>query len=544
MSADTIITGGRIFRGLAEGFCEAVAIRDGAVLHAGSADDVRGLAGPGTRRIELEGRVAVPGFNDAHMHFQMLGIGMTEVRLRPEEGVRSVEEVLRRVAAEAKLRRPGEWIQGRGYDHNEFDDPRHPTAEELDRAAPDNPVYVKRTCGHVAVANSRALREAGIGHNTPSPDGGLIERRDNRLTGLLAERAMLLVSAKIPKPTRDELLAAIARAGAHMLSQGFTSVMDAAVGHMAGMAEIEAYEHAAANGTLPVRVWTILYGDPGGVAEAAYAGGYRNGREVGLLRYGGMKIFADGSAGGLTAAMSEPYRVGDPDNRGILVYEQAEAHRLLKAYHNQGYQLAIHAIGDAAIEQILSGIEACGSPGAPIAGRRHRIEHCGFLTPDQHRRMTAAGIYPVPQPIFMYEFGDLYVRNVGEARAAAAYPMRTWLESGQQPAASSDSPVSTTDPFKSLYTMTTRRTRRGTLIGPDERLTMEQAVHVYTYCGAFSQFAEDRYGRLIPGQRADVAVLSQDIFSCPAEALEAEVRCDLTLLDGRVAFDRHGQLGA
>ena len=544
MIADTVITGGRIFLGLAEGFAEALAIRDGRILASGSAHAMRDLAGPGTRTIELAGRVAVPGFNDAHMHFQMLGVGMTEVRLRPEEGVRSVDEVLRRVADAARTKAPGEWIQGRGYDQNEFDEPRHPTAEELDRAAPNHPVYVKRTCGHVAVANTRALRQAGITPGTPSPDGGLIERRDARLTGLLAERAMLLVSAVIPKPSKDDCLAAIGRAGAFMLSQGFTSVMDAAVGHMAGTVELDAYEHAAASGTLPLRTWVILYGDPGGIADAAYEAGYRNGREIGLLRYGGVKIFADGSAGGLTAAMSEPYRVGDPGNRGILVYPDEEAHRLLAAYHRRGYQLAIHAIGDAAIEQILSGIERCDAPDAPIAGRRHRIEHCGFLTEGQRRRMAASGIHPVPQPIFMYEFGDLYLQNVGEARAAAAYPMRRWLESGQNPAASSDSPVSTTDPFKSLYAMTTRRTRRGTVIGPDERLTMAEAIHAYTYCGAFSQFAEDRYGRLIPGQRADVAILSRDVFACPPEVLETDVRCDLTILDGRVVFDRSGQSAA
>jgi predicted amidohydrolase YtcJ len=538
---DLILTG-RVFCGLAEGFVEAIAIADGRVLAVGSSEEIATLAGPDTRIIDLAGRVATPGLNDAHMHLLPYGLGLKEINLRPEAGVRSIAEILRRVAEQVKTAKPGEWIRGRGYEHNELTELRHPTAEELDKVAPNNPVYLKRTCGHLGVANTRALREAGIGHNTPSPDGGLIERRDNKLTGLLAERAMRLIGDVMPKPTHADLLDAIARAGRFMLSQGFTSVMDAAVGMTAGMDEIVAYEEAASTGTLPVRTWLCIYGNTDGIGDAAHEAGYRFGREVGLLRYGAMKVFGDGSAGGCTAAMSQPYLVGDPDNRGIFCYSDEEMHRFLKHYHGLGYQLAIHAIGDAAIEQVLSGIERAGTPDHPILGRRHRIEHCGFLSDGQIARMAVGGIDPVPQPIFMYEFGDLYIVNVGQARAEAAYPMRKWLDAGLHPAASSDAPVSTTDPFKNLFTMTTRMSNRHTLLGEGERLTMEEAVHAYTYCGAYTQFAEQRVGRLVPGQLADVAVFSRDIFACTPEELEHGVSCDLTILGGEVVFDRLGQM--
>lgn len=540
--ADVVLSGGRIFCGLNEGFVEALAIADGRVLAAGTLDEIAPLLDDSTRTIDLAGRVAVPGFNDAHMHLLPLGLAMNEVNLRPEEGVRSVGEILRRLKEAAAGKKPGEWVFGRGYDHNELAEGRHPTAEEIDAVAPDNPVYIKRTCGHVGIVNSRAMREAGIGHNTPSPDGGLIERRDNKLTGLLAERAMRLVVDAMPKPSKAELLTAIERAGHYMLSQGFTSVMDAGVGMLAGMAEIEAYEEAASSGRLPVRTWVCIYGNPDGIGQTAYDAGYRFGRETGILRYGAMKVFGDGSAGGLTAAMSEPYIVGDPDNRGIFCFSDEEMHAQLAHYHALGYQLAIHAIGDAAIEQVLSGIEKAGTPEQPVLGRRHRIEHCGFLTADQLARMSAAGIDPVPQPLFIYEFGDLYVRNLGEARAHASYPMRQWLDAGQNPAASSDAPVCTTDPFKNLYTMVTRKTNRGTVIGGGEALSLAEAIHAYTVCGAYTQFAEAEMGRLVPGQHADVAVLSQDIFAADPQVLEHDVRCDLTLLAGEVVFDRHGQV--
>ncbi len=542
--ADTVLLNGRIFCGLAEGFVDALAIGAGKVLAAGPAAEITALQGPGTKIVDLAGRAAIPGLNDAHMHLLPLGLGMSEVNLRPEEGVRSVDEILRRIGLAAKGKKPGEWVFGRGYDHNELAEGRHPTAEELDRVAPDNPVYIKRTCGHVGVVNGRAMQAAGIGHNTPSPDGGLIERRDNKLTGLLAESALRLIVEAMPRPSLAELKAAIEKAGHYMLAQGFTSVMDAGVGMTAGMAEIEAYEDVARAGTLPVRTWVCIYGNADGIGDEAHAAGYRFGREVGLLRYGAMKVFGDGSAGGLTAAMSEPYIVGEPENRGIFIYPEAQMHGYLAHYHKLGYQLAIHAIGDAAIEQVLSGIEKADSPEHPIRGRRHRIEHCGFLTDGQLARMAAAGIDPVPQPVFIYEFGDLYVTNLGQQRADASYPMRKWLDAGLHAAASSDAPVCATDPFKNLFTMVTRKTKRGTVIGGGETLSMEEAVHAYTALGAYTQFAEDSVGRLVPGQLADIAVLSRDIFSIPVEAVENEVRCDLTLLGGEVVFDRLGQFAA
>ncbi|WP_315769649.1 MULTISPECIES: amidohydrolase [unclassified Bradyrhizobium] len=542
--ADLILGNGRIFCGLNDGFVEALAVAGGRVLATGKASDIAGLAGPATRTIDLGGRLAVPGLNDAHMHLLPFGLHMAEINLRPETGARSVGEILRRIAEKAKTASPGEWILGRGYDHNELAEKRHPTAAELDHVAPDNPVYIKRTCGHVAIANTLALREAGIGHNTPSPDGGLIERRDNELTGLLAERAMRLIVEVAPKPTRAELRAAIDRASRFMLSQGFTSVMDAAVGMSAGMEEIAAYEELAAAGELPLRVWACIYGNPDGIGDKAFEAGYRFGRRTGLLRYGAMKVFGDGSAGGLTAAMSEPYLVGEPDNRGIFCFSDKEMHQFLAHYHALGYQLAIHAIGDAAIEQVLSGIEKAGTTDQPIEGRRHRIEHCGFLSDGQIARMANAGIDPVPQPIFMYEFGDLYLRNVGAERTAAAYPMRKWLDAGLHPAASSDAPVSTTDPFKNLFTMTTRMSNRRTVLGPDQLLSMAEALHAYTYCGAYTQFAEHEIGRLVPGQAADIAVLSDDLFAIEPAHLEHDVHCDITLLNGKVVFDRAGELGA
>jgi hypothetical protein len=533
-----LLTGGRIFRGLAGGFAEALLIADGRVAAVGTAAEVTALAPAETRRLDLAGRAAIPAFNEAHMHLLPYGLGLANVNLRAEQ-VTTLDEVLRRIGAAAAAAPKGAWVLGRGYDHGALDVGRHPTAAELDAVAPENPVFIVRTCGHMGVANSAALRVAGVGHNTPDPEGGVIERRGGSLTGLFQERAMRLIRDHIPHPDEARMVDAIEAACLDLAARGFASATDMNVGMTAGLAEIDAYRAARRAGRLPLRMWQVLAGNPEGIAKAAWEAGLRPGEGDDSLRWGAVKVFADGSAGGLTAAFFEPYLIGN--TTGVFTFPDEKIHALLRHFHEQGWQLDIHAIGDAAIEQVLQGMEAADSDAHPFAGRRHRIEHCGFLTRDQRRRMLARGILPVPQPVFMYEFGDLYVKNLGLPRSEFAYPMKTWLEEGHHPAASSDCPVSTVDPFINLYTMATRATNKGTVLGAAEALTVAEAVHCYTWCGAYTQFAEDRKGTLEPGMLADVAVLSEDIFAIDPVTLRA-VRADLTLRDGVAIFDRHAEL--
>ncbi|MCA3369535.1 MAG: amidohydrolase [Alphaproteobacteria bacterium] len=536
MQADLLCYNGSVFPGVGLGFSNALAIHSGRIIALG--DDAMGIAGPDTKRIDLAGRSAIPAFNEAHMHLLPYGLGLSQVNLRAEQ-VRSLDELLTRIRTAASDAPRGAWILGRGYDHGALDVGRHPDMAELDKAAPDNPVFITRTCGHMGVANSAAMRLAGIGHNTPDPEGGVIERKAGRLTGLFQERAMRLVRDVMPPPSEAEMVDAIERASLHLASLGFASATDMNVGMTAGMAEIDAYETAKRSGRLPVRMWQVLAGNPEGIAADAWAAGLRPMGGDDSLRWGAVKVFADGSAGGLTAAFFEPYLASAGGGTGVFTFPDETIHDLLKLYHEQGWQLDIHAIGDAAIEQVLRGMEAADSAAHPFTGRRHRIEHCGFVTRDQRRRMLARGILPVPQPVFMYEFGDLYVRNLGMTRAEAAYPMKTWLDEGHHPAASSDCPVSTVDPFINLYTMLTRRTNKGSVLGEAERLTLAEALHCYSWCGAYTQFAEDRRGNLAIGMQADVAILSRDIFTLDAEEI-LSVQVDATLRDGAPIFDRHG----
>ena len=536
--ADLILLNGRVFCGLGEAPAQALAVWGDRILAVGTEAEIKPLRGPATRVVDLRGRLATAGLYEAHLHLLPLGLTMAELDVRPRR-VRTLEGLLGLIREEAARTRPGEWILARGYDQFELDSKRHPSREELDTAAPDNPVYLVRACGHISIVNSAALTLAGIDETTPVPPGGAIERREGRLTGLLAENGRDRVKAVLPEPSDEALVAAIERAGTYCASFGITSVMDAAVGMRSGMREIAAYRTAQRTGRLPVRTNQCLLGGHDGIVDEAFAQGLVTGAGDAMLSVGPVKIFTDGSAGGRTAAMMAPY-LGEPETTGILCLEDRELHDLVADYHDKGYQLAIHAIGDAAIGQVLDAYEAALAR-TPDPHRRHRIEHCGFNGPEQIERMVRLGVEPVPQPVFVHDFGDLYVSVLGEERAAASYPMRTWINHGLKPAASSDAPVCDSDPFPNLYTMLTRRTSRGTVLGGQEALTIEEALAAYTEFGAYVNRAEHHRGRVEPGLAADVAVFSRDLLSAAPEEIRDDTHCDLTIRGGRIVHDRLGE---
>ena len=539
IAAESLLTGGKVFLGPGLGFAEAVAFWGGKVLATGSAAELSALVGPNTKVVDLRGRLAVPGFNDAHQHMMSMGFGAMEVDLK-DEAIDTLDKLLAAVKAGVEATEPGGWVLGRGYDHFELDVKRHPLREELDQIAPDHPVYIKRTCGHMGVANSKALELAGVTEGTSQPAGGHIESQNGKLTGLMQETAQRLITKAQPDDKLETLVTAI-EAGARLnLSFGITSCTDPAVGLRKGYMDWQAYLAARRQDRLPIRMYLMPLAGASGWPDRAIGMDLMTGDGDEWMRVGPMKLFTDGSAGGKTAAMSEPY-TDDSENTGIFIYGDEELQGYIADYHARGFQIATHAIGDAAIEQVLSGYEkAMGNNVDP--SRRHRIEHCGFLTDDQLRRMAAAGILPAPQPIFLYEFGDLYLNVLGSGRPEASYPMRKWTAAGLYPSASSDGPVSSTNPFRNLYTMVTRKTNKGTAIGADQALTLEEAIGAYTVNSAYGSFEEGIKGTLAPGMLGDVAVLDTDLFATEPEAW-LSAHCDLAIVGGVVAHDRLGEVG-
>ncbi len=539
VQADIVLRNGPIWCGREEGVVEALAIWQGRVLAAGRDDEIAPLVGPKTQVIDLKGRLATPGLNDSHLHLISLGMTMGWVNSKPEAAP-TLDALLGAIAARAATAKPGEWILSRGYDQTKLDTGRHPWREELDRAAPNNPVMLVRTCGHIAICNSEALRLGGIDENSPTPQGGLIEQQNGRLTGLLAENARAPVQAAIPAPTEEELVAAIERGGQYLLSLGITSCMDAAVGQKGGFGEIAAYHRAKRDGRLPVRTWLTLLGDDGrSIVPQCYDAGLISGTGDEMLMVGAVKLFLDGSAGGRTAWMSEPY-LGEDKTTGVWMWSDDELERMVLDAHVKGYQLACHAIGDAAIEQLITAYEKALAA-HPDPDRRHRIEHCGFSTPAQHERMVKAGIYPCPQQVFIHDFGDAYIKVLGPERALPSYPFRTWFDLGLKPATGSDGPVCDPNPFPNFHTMLTRQTWKGTVMDAAQRVSIEEALQAYTEYGAFSQKQENVKGRLAPGYLADVAVFSRDLLTASPGDILGDTRCDLTILEGRIVYERAGQ---
>jgi hypothetical protein len=534
--ADIVLNNGPVWCGRAEGVVEAVAVWQGRILATGRRADIDRLIGPTTRVVDLAGRLATPGLNDSHLHMISLGLTMDWVDAKPAAAP-TLDALLDAIAARARRSTPGQWILARGYDQTKLDVRRHPHLSELDRVAPDNPVMLVRACGHISICNSRALALAGITADTPAPAGGLIEVQNGRLTGMLAETARAPVRAAIPPPSRDDLIAGIERAGRYLLSFGITSCMDAAVGQVGGFEEIPAYFEAKRTGRLPLRTWLCLLGDPGrGIADECHRLGLVSGTGDDLLKVGAVKIFLDGSAGGRTAWMRQPY-LGDDATVGVPTLRDNELQDLVDRYHGQGYQLACHAIGDAAIEQLVTAYERALAA-RPDPDRRHRIEHCGYSDATQHARMLKAGIYPCPQQVFVYDFGDAYVSVLGPERGLRSYPIRTWLDFGLKPATGSDAPVCDPNPFPNLYTMLTRKTWKGTVMDASECIDIGSALQAYTEFGAFSQKEEASKGRLVPGQLADVAVFSRNLLSATPDEILTDTYCDLTILDGRVVYER------
>ena len=493
----------------------AVLVRGERIVAAGAADDLRALAAPGVRVVDLAGATLLPGFNEAHNHMIEFGLSLTQVDCRAP-GCESIAEMQRRVSVRAEETPPGTWILGRGYDDQSLAERRHPTRADLDRAAPAHPVAVVNASGHLLVANSRALALAGITRDTTAPEGGgIVHDANGEPTGLLLETAQRLVTARVPSPSENDLVAALGRCARAYTAAGITSSADARVGTPAAM---RAFQKATADGTNPLRTSLMMHAPLVSHLEAV---GAHTGFGSDRLRWGPFKIFIDGSLIGRTAAVSRPFlHDPQPDNLGLMMMGDEVFRDLVLRAHAAGWQIAVHAIGDRAIETVLDAY-ADALAVHPRANHRHRIEHCGILRPDLIRRIAEMGVVVVTQPVFITEYGDSFLRHLGEERAALTYPFRSLLNAGIPTVFSSDCPVSAFEPLKSVQVSVTERTGSGAPYAPQEALTVEEALYAYTAMGAYATFEEGAKGRIAPEMLADFVALARDPRTVPPDELAA-----------------------
>lgn len=536
MTPDTILSGATIYPIVTAPIMRgAVAIGGDRVLAVGPADSIEALARPSTRTVRLPPEYAViPAFHDSHQHLLSYVRSRTRVALWDTT---SIGAVLERLRAEAARRTPGEWIVAVGHDQGRLAERRHPVLAELDAAVPGHPLLIYRACNHVALANSAALARAGIAAATPDPPGGRIERReDGSPTGVLLESAMALAARAVEAPAID-WRAGVRDAAREYHKRGIVAIGEAALGHVAGLRDLEIVNETIRGVGAGLRMYVMAYGAVAeAMVQAAEAGETQDAwRDDAWLRFGAIKYFADGTLGGGTAWLSEDY--GDePGNRGLpLVSAEELDARVLRA-HRAGFQVAIHAIGDAAVSMALDSYERALATD-PRSDHRHRIEHVEVVHAGLPERFARLGVIAAIQSCFTYwEEGD--VTRLGPGLAPWGHAWGALQRAGVVLANGSDNPVLPDfAPLQGIAAAVTRRAHNGRVIAAHQAIGLMEALRSYTWGSAYAAFAEHKHGALTPGMYADIAVLDRDPASIEPEGL-ADLSVMMTLAGGSIVYER------
>ena len=501
-------------------------VQDGVFAFVGD-ENAAHRAFPHAARVDLRGQFVCPGFNDSHMHLLELGCALTQAQLAPATD--SLSHVLSALSDHAHAHPQADWIVGRGWNQDLFtDETRYPTREDLDRVCPDRPCLITRACGHVAVANSCALRRAGIGDRARTvPGGRLVTDSRGRPTGVLKENAINLITDAMPAPDRAQLKESLLRAMAHVNRFGITSVQtDDFLSTKAPFeAVIAAYLELKAEGRMTVRVAEQCLLPDMEALNRFLALGFCTGWGDEWFRIGPLKLIADGSLGSRTALLNAPY-ADAPDTRGIAVYTQEALDELVLAAHEAGMQIAVHAIGDGAADRVLEAVSRAQQR-RPRSGARHGIVHAQILTRAQAERMRALDMHAYIQPIFLdYDTTIVYPR-LG-ARAEEAYPAASLLRGSVTVSGGSDSPVEPPDVLAGIQCAVTRKPFTRASASPylaHEALSVRDALLSFTAFGAYASFEEKAKGRIAPGMLADFTVLGADPFeTAPAELHSIPIR--------------------
>ncbi|HEX8160600.1 MAG TPA: amidohydrolase [Pyrinomonadaceae bacterium] len=514
---------------------EAVAVFGNKIAAVGTTAEIRKLAGPHTRVIDARGALVLPGFNDSHVHFTDGGQHLASVQLRDAA---SPEEFARRIGQFAAKTPKGRWITGGDWDHERWTPAVLPTKEMIDAVTGDHPVFVNRLDGHMGLANSVALKLAGVTKDTPDPPGGLIVRdaKTKEPTGVLKDAAQSFVYEKIPDPSWDERLDNARAATNHAASLGVTSVQDMSAGTDVGV-----YQYLAARGEWKTRVYCV---SPLSAWQRIAATGVRARFGGDLIRIGGLKGFADGSLGSTTALFFAPYNDA-PDTAGLPSDEMFPPEKMyanILAADRAGLQVMIHAIGDKANDTILSFYERVEKEDG-ARDRRYRIEHAQHIRPEDVARFGRDRVVASMQPYHCIDDGRWAEKRIGHKRAETTYPFRTLLDTGATLAFGTDWYVAPLNPLYGIYAAVTRRTLDGKNPGgwiPEQKITVEEAVRAYTVGSAFAEFTDDVKGTLAPGKLADLVIIDRDIFKIdPVEIEKAKVAT--TIMDGRVVYEANGK---
>ncbi len=510
---------------------QAVAVLRDRIVAVGSNDEIGAWRGAQTRVIDAAGKLLLPGFNDAHVHFVDGGLALDRVQLNDAS---SAEEFARRIAERTKATPKAEWVTGGDWDETKWNPARMPSKELIDPATPDTPVFVSRYDGHMALANSVTLRLAGITAKTPDPPGGVIVRDEQgNPTGALKDAAMDYVDKVQPPLSHDQRLKAVKRALAHAAALGVTSVQ-----HMnPEYADIAVYQELLQGGELTARIYAApLIPNVDDQVKI----GVRHAFGSPFLRIGALKAYADGSLGSATAYFFAPF-TNQPDNRGLLSDEMQPVSlmqdRMMRA-DAAGLQICTHAIGDQGISIILDLyneiVKAHGE-----SDRRFRIEHAQHMAAKDFDRFAQLHVIASVQPYHAIDDGRWAEERIGHDRASRTYAFRTFLDRGVRLALGTDWNVAPLNPMLTVYAAVTRATLDGKNPGgwfPEQKLTVPETVEAYTLGSAYAEFQESEKGSISPGKLADMVLLDGDIFTIsPAKIRDVKVM--KTIVGGKVVWD-------
>jgi predicted amidohydrolase YtcJ len=512
---DLILYNGRIYPTVdPHARFEALAIWKGVVTELGSDRDILNLKGPQTEKKNLHGRVVLPGFCDCHIH--LLNYGML-LRTLDLSKLGSIAEMKKRVAIASSKEREDSWILGRGWDDAKLRDGRYPTRYDLDEAT-SHAVLLKRVCGHVAVASSKALTSAGIAQDTPDPEGGIIVRDSKGIpNGVLKERAIELVEKVVPQ-SADETRKALTTASRQLLKLGITS-LHCIVSDSNELVELRRLKD---EGKILQSIYSIV---PLSLFDHLTDLGFSTERGREGFRIGGVKLFLDGSLGARTAALSAPYS-DEPGSSGMLTMNREHLERVVVKAREAGFQLCIHSIGDRAVELATQVLDA-SFEAQNCRERRHRIEHASLVTVESIQKMRRLGVIASIQPRFIYS--DSWARQrLGLERLPNLYPFGTLTKQRVVLAAGSDCPVEDPNPFEGIWSAITRPG-----LDSSEALTVMQALVAYSRNAAYASFCEDARGTLEPGKIADMVVVDRDPFESSPDSIR-ETNVVETIISGTV----------
>lgn len=524
-TADLIITGARIWTGNPEQpRASAMAVNGDTIVKVGDDREILRLKGTSTRLVDMNGLFVVPGFIDSHVHFLEGGFNLTSVQLRDAS---TKEEFISRISDYARTLSPGTWILGGDWDHTLWGG-ELPEKSWIDSVTQHNPVFVSRLDGHMSLANSFALRLAGIGNQVKNVEGGSVVRdKGGRPTGIFKDNATWLIQRIIPAPSEEQSDKALSAAMAYVASNGVTSVH-----HMCG--NLDAIERARDNHTLITRIYAMM--PIQNLNELKEKTG-REGRGDDWLKTGGLKAFLDGSLGSHTAAFFSPYE-DSPADSGLFVEKTEDLYKLILDADREGFQVMIHAIGDRAIHTLLNMYDSVAAVNGP-GDRRFRIEHAQHISEDDFTRFAKTGIIASMQPYHAIDDGRWAEKLIGPGRIRTSYAFRSLFDSGALVAFGSDWYVAPPSPIDGIYAAVTRRTLDGKNPEgwvPEEKITVEQALTAYTRNAAYASFDENRKGILEPGKLADFTVISKDLTAIdPAGIREAKIM--QTWVGGKKVFE-------